>query len=429
VGWDPHGHLKARGEWIAKPSDRFARLCPFSPAARNEDEIAAARFPDASHRDPRIGSYEQAYVGHAAEGTFRAGGSSGGMVTWIAAELLRRGEIDGVAHVVPCDPQTTGRFFDYAISRDEAAVLAGGRSRYYPVELSRVLAEIRAVPGRYAIVGVPCFIKAVRLLCDEDTMLAERIRFTLGLFCGHMKSARLVESFAWQLDAPMREVRTVDYRLKSPDRPANWYTAHLGLADGSARRQDWWHLADGDWGAGFFQNPACDYCDDVVAETADISFGDAWIEPHSSDGRGTNVVIARSASLRDILEEGVALKRLSLDPIDAAFIVETQAAGLRHRREGLAYRLRIAPPRLPLRKRVAPGGRDLSLQRKLVYRTRRGISIWSHRISWVADRLKRPALYIIWARTALLLYQALAHGRGPLGRAIARYTKRKRRDP
>jgi coenzyme F420-reducing hydrogenase beta subunit len=44
------------------------------------------------------------------------------------------------------------------------------------------------------------------------------------------------------------------------------------------------------WGAGFFQNSACNYCDDVVAETSDIAFGDAWVEPYSSDGRGTNVV-------------------------------------------------------------------------------------------------------------------------------------------
>ena len=51
---------------------------------------------------------------------------------------------------------------------------------------------------------------------------------------------------------------------------------------GATAEQDWWHLADGDWGAGFFQNPACDWCDDVVAETADIAFGDAWVEPYSS---------------------------------------------------------------------------------------------------------------------------------------------------
>ena len=134
-----------------------------------------------------------------------------------------------------------------------------------------------------------------------------------------------------------------------------------------------WHLADGDWGAGFFQNPACDWCDDVVAETADIAFGDAWVEPDSSDGRGTNVMVVRSKELKKMVERGRTDGRLRLEAVDADFIVRTQAAGLRHRRDGLAYRLtwrraRNAPP-----KRVRPSA-DLPLRRKLVYRMRYAIA-------------------------------------------------------
>jgi coenzyme F420-reducing hydrogenase beta subunit len=404
------------GAWAEEPSRTVARACPFSPEAANEDEIAAERFPRPAHRDPLIGSFETAYVGHVAEGGFRPGGSSGGMVSWVAAELLRRGLVDGVAHVAPADPDKDRRFFRYRISRSVEALHQGAKSRYYPVELSEVLAEIRAVPGRYAVVGVPCFIKAVNLLRAEEPVLAERIAFTLGLFCGHQKSARLVDSFAWQLGAPIQDVRAVEYRRKDPDRPANWYTAHLTLADGSARWQDWWHLVDGDWGAGFFQNSPCNYCDDVVAETADIAFGDAWVEPYASDGRGTNVVVVRSPALREIVADAIAERRLMLEPVDAQFIADTQAAGFRQRREGLAYRLRFAPPRLKLRKRVAPGGHDLPLRRKLVYRSRRWISALSHRLAAVALRTGWRGLYLRWARLALRIYEGIAYRRGPIGR-------------
>lgn len=82
------------------------------------------------------------------------------------------------------------------------AVAEGAKSRYYPIELSRVLQEIRSTPGRYAVVGAPCFIKAVHLARANDAVLGERIAYTLGLFCGHMKSARMVESFAWQMGRP-----------------------------------------------------------------------------------------------------------------------------------------------------------------------------------------------------------------------------------
>jgi coenzyme F420-reducing hydrogenase beta subunit len=419
MGWDGYGQRKPQGEWTRRPVPDFAATCPFSPQAADEDAIAAARFPAAPLRDARLGAMEQGWVGHVAEGEWRAGGSSGGMVSWVAAELLRRGLIDGVAHVAPSEPETGG-FFRYRISRSVEALQAGARSRYYPVDLAEVLDEMRRVPGRYAVVGVPCFIKAVHLHRAADPVLGERIAFTLGLFCGHMKSARLVDSFAWQLGAPMAAVRAVEYRRKDPGRPANWYTAQLTLADGSAPHQDWFHLADGDWGAGFFQNSACNYCDDVVAETADISFGDAWVEPYSSDGRGTNVVIVRESTLAGLVSAAVGEARLALSAVDADFIANTQAAGLRQRREGLAWRLRVAPPRLPLRKRVAPGGEALPLRRKLIYRSRRWISRNSHRFAAIARATGWHRLYLGWARLSLRGYEAFAYLRGPLGRLVER---------
>lgn len=39
---------------------------------------------------------------------------------------------------------------------------------------------------------------------------------------------------------------------------------------------------------------ACDFCDDVFAETADIALGDAWLPEYVQDGNGTNVVVTRN---------------------------------------------------------------------------------------------------------------------------------------
>jgi coenzyme F420-reducing hydrogenase beta subunit len=415
--WDRDGFLKPDAG--ASPSGGFAHQCPFSPAAANEDEIAAERFPSASAADPRIGRFEAAYVGHALEDPFRRNGSSGGLTSWVAAELLRTGAVDGIAHVAPADPAKDGRFFAYRISRSLDELSRGAKSRYYPVELSSVLAEIRGTPGRYAVVGVPCFIKAIHLLRRTDPLIAKRVTHMLGLFCGHMKSAAMVESFAWQLGAEMRRVKALDYRIKDETRPANWYRAHLELDDGSSAAQDWWHLADGDWGAGFFQNPACDWCDDVVAETADVSFGDAWVEPYSSDGRGTNVMVVRDRALIEMIERARHEGRLELEPVDADFIAGTQAAGLRHRRDGLAYRLTWRKDGLRPRKRVDPSGR-LPMRRKLVYRLRFSIARWSHRIFRFARTLHTPAIYTLWARAVLRLYQSVTWSRGRLGKLLDR---------
>ncbi len=248
MGWDDFGQLKPDGpsDWRDTPDAGFSALCPFSPAAANEDRIAAARFPDAPAADDRIGRHGGSYVGAAAQAPFRAQGSSGGMVSWVAAELLRRGEVDGVLHVHPGDGGAP--FFRYRISRTEGELLAGAKSRYHPIHMAAVLDEVLATPGRYAVVGIPCFIKAVHLARAQNPVLAERIVFTLGLFCGHMKSARFVTSFAWQLGVDPARVRAVDYRRKDPGRPANWYTAHLTLDDGStvqAATGSTWRMATG----------------------------------------------------------------------------------------------------------------------------------------------------------------------------------------
>jgi coenzyme F420-reducing hydrogenase beta subunit len=235
-----------------------------------------------------------------------------------------------------------------------------------------------------------------------------------------MKSAAMVESFAWQLGSELGHVRALDYRVKDASRPANWYRTQLELANGRSAAQDWWHLVDGDWGAGFFQNPACDFCDDVVAETADIAFGDAWVEPYSSDGRGTNVVVVRSRELHAMVEAARGQGRLALDPVDADFIAQTQAAGLRHRRDGLGYRLALRRSGIQPLKRVAPRTDHLPLRRTLIYRTRAAISRWSLRMMRLARALDAPKLYLWWARAALALYQGLTYSRGTVGRLVDR---------
>jgi coenzyme F420-reducing hydrogenase beta subunit len=417
---DHFGQFKPHGpaDFMSRRTESVARICPFSPAAQNEDELSGLRFPDAPQRHDRLGRFESAYVGAVAQGDYRRRGSSGGMVTWVAAELLRRGMIDAVVHV---QPSAREQHFHYAISGTVEDVMDGAKSRYYPVELSGVLNEIRHIPRRYAVIGIPCFIKALHLLRAEDAVLRERIVYTLGLFCGHMKSARVVESFAWQMNTVEKAIERPEFRLKGPERPANWYTAQLTLKNGDVRQKDWWHLADGDWGAGFFQNSACNWCDDVVSETADISFGDAWVEPYSSDWRGTNVVIVRSLELHAIICAGIAEGSLDLRTVDADFVAATQAAGLRQRREGLAYRLSWKKRGMAPRKRLS-ARTDMPWRRKLIYRLRYAISAWSHRMFWIARAQRMPVIYLAWARAALCVYQGLVYGRGRMG-ALAYWLK------
>jgi hypothetical protein len=74
-------------------------------------------------------------------------------------------------------------------------------------------------------------------------------------------------------------------------------------------------------------------------------------------------------------------------------------------------------------KRVPPDSRGLSARRKLIYRFRSLITAWSHPVFRFARLIRRPGLYIRWARLALAIYHGLAYSRGWLGAMIDRWER------
>ena len=54
----------------------------------------------------------------------------------------------------------------------------------------------------------------------------------------------------------------------------------------------------------------------------------------------------------------------------------------------------------------------------MIYAMRYEISMWSHRVFWLARRLRWPGLYTTWARAALTCYHGFAYSRGRLGRML-----------
>ena len=191
-------------------------VCPFSDESQNEDQIAEKLFAQNSQYHNKIGYHLATYAGYVSEGDFRDRGSSGGIGTWIVTQLLKEGWVDYVIHVQPRKPSDNdSRLFHYQISTTIEQVKNGAKSRYYPIEMSEVMREVRERPGRYAIVGIPCFLKAVRLLMSQDSVLAERIKFCVGLVCGHLKSKRFAEMFAWQCGIEPGNILEFDFRKKN----------------------------------------------------------------------------------------------------------------------------------------------------------------------------------------------------------------------
>lgn len=313
-----------------------------STSKKNESDVAKSLFSGFSNikYDQRIGYYLGLYIGHVSEKSYRTDGSSGGFGTWILKELLVNQYIDGVIHVKKAT--ATNKLFEYGISKSVEEILAGSKTKYYPVEYSETINYIRKHPGRYAIVGLPSYIMELRLISEIDPVVKQSIKYTVGLVCGHQKSAKYAEFLAWQCGIKPGNLDNIDFRKKRNDAPANQYAIEVtGKVNGAQKTivKPMSELKGGNWGEGVFKVRASDFTDDVMNETADITLGDAWLPEYTTDSKGNNILVVRNPLIKNIIEEGIKNKTVKLDKVGVETIYRSQSSHYRHTRVELSYRL------------------------------------------------------------------------------------------
>lgn len=325
----------------AETNPELASACPFLAPDLNEDVLADRFLPIVAQRDYKIGKHDAVFAAHAEEGSFRRAGSSGGIGSWFAAELLRRGLVDGVIHARPVPRNgTEDPFFRYGISRSIEEMSKAAHSHYHVVEISKVLDEVKRVPGRYLFTGVPCIVKAVRRAQARDAQIAERIVYTMALVCGHLKSVHWALSLGWGAGTAPEDIEAITFRVKSENVAAKAY--YFGIRKRSNTElevHDSAPLTGGKFNLGAMMPDACNYCDDVVGETADLTIGDAWLPRYAFDWRGKNMIVSRNPELTELMQQANSEGRIIIEPMTANEASDAQAGGFRQRREGLAHRL------------------------------------------------------------------------------------------
>jgi coenzyme F420 hydrogenase subunit beta len=331
--------------------DLCLRACPFWNQADNEDTLAQRAFgaqPGIQHR-PETGYYLESFVGHSNVNGHRANGASGGLATWFLETLLAEDVVDGVicvsaspiSEAAPSCQDSRTPLFRFAVLRSVEEVRAASRSCYYPVEISQAIHELLATPGRYAVIGLPCVLKGLRLAMRANARLRERITIMAGLVCGGQQSALFADYICALGRGDPSSLTNVTFRVKEAGRPANDHGTHFICAGGEpVERTIFWSQGVGEaWGKGIFQLSACGYCDDVFAEVADVTFMDAWLPTYQRDPSGTNLVTVRSAQLLPLFAGASRSGALSLQPIGIEQVIHSQADLILKKRGYLSVRL------------------------------------------------------------------------------------------
>jgi coenzyme F420-reducing hydrogenase beta subunit len=337
--WNNEGFLNPTPDIPELLSEESLKVCPFNPFpdkdVRTENEIADIFLKDAPNRHPKVGHYYNTYVGYSNK--YRLTSSSGGIATYLIDQLLDKKIVDAVITV----KEGKNNFYEYSVIRSNDELISTSETKYYPVTLATVIQQLKNSNERFAVVGIACFIKSIRLLQYYHPELNEKIKFTIGIICGGIKSRFFAEYLAGKTGVASDQFSQPQFRIKDIQSTATDYS--FGCKDSKGELHTIKMRKVGDmWGSGMFKNNACDFCDDVTTELADISLGDAWLNPYNQDGKGTNVMVTRSQLAEELIDEGITRKELSVEPLDVSKFRSSQQGSFNHRQKALGYRVKLA---------------------------------------------------------------------------------------
>lgn len=306
-----------------------SKVCPFSDDSKNENEL---KLKDPRLKDSKyIGPYSKILTGGVSSDSSRENASSGGMTSWVLGALFNSKLVDSIIHV----RESGHGHFEFSIADSNEEILNNKKSKYYPVTLSEVLLKLDSAKT-YAITGVPCFIKSISLLQDQGYF--NNIKYKLALFCGHFKTSHFSEMLSWELGVNPKEIQSIDFRKKIKGHAASDYFVEVESLNNRQHRGRISEMFGTNWAHGLFKPSACDFCDDICGELADVTFGDAWLPEYTNNWLGTNIVISRNLTIDSIIESGINSGELLLGEVAEADVIRSQAANYRHRRGGIIAR-------------------------------------------------------------------------------------------
>lgn len=367
-----------------------AKVCPFIDGNPNENELARKLYSEITgiKHSATSGYCLDAFVGHVADISARINSASGGMATWLLETLLLENSVDYVLCVVPNDDSE--QMFRYKVCKTVEEVRDGSRSCYYPLTTQDVLSFVTENDGRYAIVGLPCVCRAIRLAQNQSKKIRDRIKYLVGLVCGQTKSKFFVEHICALGGADPHNLKKVQFRIKDIARPASDYgLKYFCEDDGHAITSGTVFWAQGMnkvWVNRHFTPNACDFCDDIFAECADIVFMDAWLPQYRKDWRGHNIALCRRSEISGLLRNSNGTN-LVLEEIPLTMAISSQNGVCKVKRNELAYRLflSISQGKKVPQKRVKPSQKTLNVLQRLRIKCLRNVSM-SSRENWIKSR-------------------------------------------
>ena len=292
-----------------------ARCCPAVPGSLKEIQPKQSLdIPDGR----LLGPYLRSYAGYSADEDLRYKATSGGIVTSLLLSALENGDIDSALTVELSEDDP---FEACAIvAQNKQGILKSTGSKYLPVEFSAALRQIIRDTSieRVGIVGLPCHIEGIRRASLAIPNLRNKIVFTIGLFCKQTKNLQFTDLILAKMGVARERVRKIKFR--GDGWPGN---IQVTLEDGETVRYPY-EAFNSLW-ATFSCTPVhCLLCSSPMAEFADVSVGDAWLDEYRGDKMGVSLFLVRTEAGVKIVDQAVRDERIRVESVDPSRVVDAQ---------------------------------------------------------------------------------------------------------
>ena len=275
-----------------------------------------------------LGDYGACYVGRATDHATRHRAASGG----VATALLRQAMSDGLVDRAVVARGDERQLQPWPTVADQEQLLDSQGSVYpqtaaTPSDIANMCWS-HAKGGearRFAVVGLPCQIRALRSLEERSEALRSAVGLHIGLFCSHAVEREGIDLLLEAMGIDPVTIEKVQYRGKSPS------TGRTGLYIKTTAGEHFVPLSQY-WSKylNFLFIPRkCWACKDLANERADISLGDAWrLQEHS------NVVVVRTPIGEEVLRSAVLSGTVEVTQIPAEAVVKGQKFFLALKKNG-----------------------------------------------------------------------------------------------
>ena len=314
MGLTRDGRVRPRTKGALDPAtfDEIMRICP--------GVTVTGPAPNQAGKSGMMhgiwGPIASLHRGWASDETVRFHAAAGGALTALGAYLIDSGKVDAVLHIKASESNPI--LSDAWISTTEQDGIDGAQSRYGPgaslTPVYRLLDEGR----KFAVIGKPCDIAAIRNLQRLDDRAETQIPYCMSFFCGGTMSLNMLNRIPRHFGVPPDDLKLFRYRGEG------WPGAtHMETYDGRSFDLSYdqsWYATDVPWR--YDLQFRCKICPDAIGELADVSCPDGWImengKPLHEEADGVNLIVARTARGADLVREAEAAGFLTLEPCTLA---------------------------------------------------------------------------------------------------------------